>query len=332
MTGHAPLPFGAAGKWGIISFIPKDCNMPSTAIQPPQITKPRAQLKALYRLMGECRLCPRECATLRMRGAQGVCRSGVLSRVASITRHFGEEPPISGTRGSGTVFFSNCNMRCVFCQNFPISQMRVGRDMTAAQLAGGMLRLQKEGAHNVNFVTPTHYAAQAAHAVYLARRKGFSLPVVWNTSGYEKVETLRLLEGFVDIYLCDYRYATPELAKRYSRAEDYPRLIEPVIEEMLRQVGHFHGERGVIIRHLVMPGHLEETQMILNRIRQRFGPAATVSFMTQYFPAHKASRFPPIDRRLTAEEGQAALGMLTASGLENGWTQEEDLASGGGME
>ncbi len=307
--------------------------MQSTATQPPLKNGTRAQLKTLYRLMGECRLCPRECAINRLHGAQGVCRSGVRPRLASITRHFGEEPPISGTRGSGTVFFSNCNMRCVFCQNFPISQMRVGRDMTAAQLAAGMLRLQKEGAHNVNFVTPTHYAAQAAHAVYLARRKGCSLPVVWNTSGYERPETLRLLEGFVDIYLCDYRYATPALAKRYSRAEDYPALIEPVIEEMLRQVGHFSGGRGVIIRHLVMPGHLEETRIILGRIRQRFGPETTVSFMTQYFPAHKASRFSPINRRLTAEEARAALDMLAASGLENGWAQEDDnLASGGEME
>lgn len=307
--------------------------MPGTAIQPPQKTEARMRVKALYRLMGECRLCPRECATRRTRGAQGVCRSGVRPRVASITRHFGEEPPISGSRGSGTVFFSNCNMRCVFCQNFPISQMRVGRDMTAAQLADGMLRLQKEGAHNVNFVTPTHYAAQAAHAVYLARRKELSIPVVWNTSGYERLETLRLLEGFVDIYLCDYRYVTPALAKRYSRAEDYPALIEPVIDEMLRQVGHFDGERGVILRHLVMPGHLEETRMILGRIRQRFGPAATVSFMTQYFPAHKASRFPPLNRRLADEEVEAALDMPAASGLENGWAQEdENLASGGEME
>lgn len=307
--------------------------MPSTVIQPPQITKARAQLKALYRLMGECRLCPRECATLRIRGAQGVCRAGIRPRVASITRHFGEEPPISGSRGSGTVFFSNCNLRCVFCQNFPISHMRVGKEMTAAQLAEGMLRLQKEGAHNVNFVTPTHYAAQAAHAVYLARRKGFSLPVVWNTSGYERLEALQLLEGFVDIYLCDYRYVTPALAKRYSRAEDYPVLIEPVIEEMLRQVGHFRGERGVIIRHLVMPGHLDETRMILDRILHRFGPQATVSFMTQYFPAHKASGFPPIDRRLAVEEAETALAILAASGLENGWTQEDDnLASEGWME
>lgn len=303
--------------------------MPSTAIQPPQKADARMRLKAIYRLMGECRLCPRECATHRIRGAQGVCRSGVRPRVASITRHFGEEPPISGTRGSGTVFFSNCNMRCVFCQNFPISQMQVGRDMTAAQLADGMLRLQKEGAHNINFVTPTHYAAQAAHAVYLARRKGLSIPVVWNTSGYERLETLRLLEGFVDIYLCDYRYTTPALAKRFSRAEDYPALIEPVIEEMVRQVGHFSGERGVIIRHLVMPGHLEETRVILERIHQRFEPQTAVSFMTQYFPAHKASRFPPINHRLTAEEAEAALDILAASGLENGWAQEDDnLAPG----
>ncbi len=306
--------------------------MQSTAIQPPPKNGIRARLKALYRLMGECRLCPRECGTRRALGVQGVCRAGIRPRVASITRHFGEEPPISGTRGSGTVFFSNCNMRCVFCQNFPISQMQVGKDMTAAQLAGGMLRLQKEGAHNVNFVTPTHYAAQAAHAVHLARRKGFSLPVVWNTSGYERVDTLRLLEGFVDVYLCDYRYASPALAKRYSRTEGYPALIEPVIEEMLRQVGHFDGGRGVIVRHLVMPGHLEETRIILNRLRHRFGPQTTLSFMTQYFPAHKASAFPPIGRRLSAGEAQAALGMLAASGLENGWTQEDDLASPGDME
>ncbi len=280
-------------------------------------------MKALYRLMANCRLCPRTCGIGRLAGEEGVCKSGVRPMVASATLHHGEEPPISGAGGSGTVFLSGCNMKCVFCQNYPISQLGVGNVMHAGELARRMLALQKNGAENINFVTPTHFAAQAAHAVYLARRKGLSIPIVWNSSGYESVEALKLLAGFVEIYLCDYRYATPELAKLYSAAEDYPSVVEPAIHEMLRQVGYFEGKCGVIIRHLCLPGHLEETRKILGRILCEFGAGMPVSFMSQFFPAHKSAQYPEISRKLDDDEKEAAWEVLAQSGLENGWTQED---------
>ncbi|MBI3581140.1 MAG: radical SAM protein [Nitrospinae bacterium] len=273
------------------------------------------QIRALYGLMGKCRLCPRRCLVRRLEGRRGVCRSGVVPVVASATLHRGEEPPISGKNGSGTVFFSGCNMGCVYCQNYPISQLGVGKKTTVAELAEKMLGLQRAGAENVNFVTPTHFAAQTAHAVLLARRGGLSVPVVWNSSGYESVETIRLLDGFVDVYLCDYRYATPELAKRYSGAEDYPLVVEEAIEEMLRQC-------RVIIRHLCLPGQLAETEKVLGRINARFGNRVEISFMSQYFPAHRADEYPEINRRLGAWEKREARRVLDSSGLENGWLQE----------
>lgn len=265
--------------------------------------------------MKNCVLCPRECGTSRLEGAQGVCRSGVYPVVASVNIHHGEEPPISGKRGSGTVFFTGCNLKCVFCQNFPISQLGVGRRMNVSELAGKMLALQNSGAENINFVTPTHFSAQSAHAVYVARRRGLSIPIVWNSSGYESVETVKKLSGFVDVYLCDYRYATPGLAKRYSGAGDYPALVEGAIEEMLSQT-------RVIIRHLCLPGHEAETAKVLERIKTRFGNRVELSLMSQYFPAYKTAEFPEINRKLSAGEKKAALRLLDVYGLENGWVQE----------
>lgn len=273
------------------------------------------QIRALYRLMRECRLCPRNCLVRRLDGRPGVCRSGVAPVVASATLHRGEEPPISGENGSGTIFFSGCNMKCVYCQNYPISQLGVGVETNVSQLADKMLRLEKAGAENINFVTPTHFAAQAAHAVFTARRRKLSIPVVWNSSGYESTGTIRELRGFVDIYLCDYRYATPELGKLYSGVADYPSVAEEAIEEMLKQA-------RVIVRHLCLPGNLAETEKVLHRIKERFGNRAELSFMSQYFPAYKTGNHPEIDRKLSPAEKKAAWLALDRSGLESGWTQE----------
>lgn len=281
------------------------------------------RVRHLYSLMEFCELCPRKCGTARLRGERGFCKSLVRPVIASCTLHFGEEPPISGQKGSGTIFFAGCNMGCVFCQNFPISQLGVGKEMTVRQLADSMMALEKRGAENINFVTPTHFAPQAAHAIFLARAKGFTLPVVWNSSGYESVETLKALEGFVDIYLCDFRYVSKFLAKKYSCAPDYPHVAESAISEMLRQVGCFNGDarRGVIVRHLCLPGLLEETRKVLTRIKEKFGADIPVSFMTQYFPAYESAKFPEINRRLSIEECEEAGKILRSAGFNNGWEQ-----------
>lgn len=279
------------------------------------------RVKRLYKLMDSCRLCPRACGADRLQGGKGFCRSGIMPVVASANLHHGEEPPISGKGGSGTIFFTGCNMKCVFCQNYPISQLGVGKRMTAAKLADRMLELESRGAENVNFVTPTHFAAQMAHAIYLARKKRFRLPIVYNSSGYESVETLEALEGFVDIYLCDYRYSSPLLAEKYSSARDYPQVVEEAISEMLRQVGHFDGRRGVIVRHLVIPGHIPETKRVINRIKERFGDSTHISLMNQFFPAYQSAKYPEIDRRLNSEERKQAWEILDHAGLESGWVQ-----------
>ncbi len=281
------------------------------------------RVRALYSRLYPCRLCPRDCRTDRSGSKPGYCKSGIKPVVASAALHHGEEPPISGTKGSGTIFFSNCNMSCVYCQNYPISQLGVGNEVSIAGLAEMMLTLQGKGAENINLVTPTHFAAQAVHAVYLARRKGLAIPIVWNSSGYESLETVKLLDGFVDIYLCDYRYAAPETAKKYSNAADYPFAVEDALEEMVRQVGIFDGGRGVIIRHLCLPGHLAETAEILRRIKEKFGPAIPVSFMSQYFPAYRTPDYPEINRGLTAEEWREAKKIFHEAGLQAGWIQQD---------
>jgi len=258
----------------------------------------------------------------------GFCRAGKLPEVSSQNLHFGEEPPISGTRGSGTIFFTHCNLRCVFCQNYPISHLGHGEPVTVKRLADMMLSLQSRGAHNINLVTPTPHTAQIAHAIVIARGKGLSIPIVYNTSGYERCETLRLLDGLVDIYMPDIKFATQETGRMYAHAPDYFEVTKEAIIEMHRQVGNLmmdgHGiaRRGLLIRHLVLPGHLEETKTILRFIAKNISTDSYISLMSQYFPAYRAHEFPDLSRRLTRAEYEKAKGYLKMLHLETGWVQE----------
>ena len=251
-----------------------------------------------------------------------------MPRVAAVNVHSGEEPPISGRNGSGTIFFSGCSLSCSFCQNFPVSQLRHGRDMTTFSLAGRMLKLQRQGAHNVNFVTPTHYLPQILAVLWLAIPLGFNLPIVWNSSGYEKPDALRLLDGIVAIYLPDMKYADNETSNRLSRAPEYRDVNRLAAKEMLRQVGHLRlddeglAKGGLIIRHLVLPKSLASTRDTLDWIAKNLGVETHVSLMRQYFPAHIASKIPGIDRKITIAEYNQAVACLENSGLENGWLQE----------
>lgn len=275
-----------------------------------------------------CNLCPRECGVNRLKGELGYCRSGALAKVASWNVHRGEEPPISGERGSGTIFFSNCTARCLFCQNYPISQLGVGREVTAERLAGMMLELQDLGCHNINLVTPTHFVPQFLAALEVAVSRGLCLPILYNTSGYDRVETLRLLEGIVDIYLPDSKYTDDEVARRISGFVDYVRHNRAALLEMQRQVGSdliLDGEgiakRGMIVRHLVLPGGLSQTPDVLRWIAENLSRRVHVSLMSQYFPAHKAVGDAELGRRLLPEEYAAALQAFEEVGLENGWQQ-----------
>lgn len=287
----------------------------------------RRRVVLAYRMLRSCRVCPRNCEVDRLHGEEGFCRTGVVPRVASVNLHQGEEPPITGRKGSGTVFFSYCNVKCLFCQNWPLSQQGVGKPMKISELAGKMVGLQKKRAENINFVTPSHVVPHVIHAVYLTARKGLSIPVVYNTSGYDSEESLRLLDGVVDIFLPDYRYSDPKMAKEISKAEDYTDVVRRNLPIMLKQVGHFRQNgtsSGLIVRHLVLPNNVSGTREVLKDIRERLGAETHVSLMSQYFPAHKALTHPLLNRKVSPEEAQGAFNSLCDAGLSNGWVQENE--------
>jgi putative pyruvate formate lyase activating enzyme len=292
------------------------------------------RVKEAYRRLGACDLCPHGCGVNRLKGETGICRSGLLPRVASANLHRGEEPPISGTRGSGTIFLSGCTLACPFCQNFPISQLGNGEEITTSALAGRMLQLQRRGAHNINFVTPTHFLPQILAALWLAIPRGFTLPLVWNTSGYERVDALALLDGVVAVYLPDMKYADEGIARELSKAPGYPVLNRRGVAEMLRQVGHLRVDDdgiavgGLIIRHLVLPEGKAGSSEILPWIAEHLGLETHVALMSQYFPAGRAASLPGIDRPVNHDEYDAACEALEGAGLENGWVQELDEERG----
>jgi putative pyruvate formate lyase activating enzyme len=277
-----------------------------------------------------CECCPRKCRVNRLEGEVGFCRIGANAQVSHAGLHFGEEPPISGTRGSGTIFFAGCNLRCVFCQNYQISQeFQPGhtRTLTTEELVSEMLRLQDQGAHNINFVSPTHVVFQMADAIEVAKGKGLVVPVVYNSNGYDSVETLRQIRGLVDIYLPDIKYLENGLGRRFSAVEDYADVIPDVLREMLDQVGHLEMDdegiavRGLLVRHLVLPGYLGNSRRCLQFLAD-LSPDTFVSIMSQYSPQYKACDYPEIDRTLTQDEYDQVVDLALELGLENAFVQE----------
>ena len=275
-----------------------------------------------------CNLCPRQCGALRTQTqGNGRCRMPEAPVVARAALHLWEEPPISGTSGSGTVFFSGCSLGCVFCQNEQISHRDFGKPVTVDRLREIFGTLIAQGAHNINLVNPTHYA----HVVAQALEQPLPVPVVWNSGGYDRVETLRALEGKVDIYLPDYKYRTADYAARYADAADYPQAAEAAIVEMVRQTGLYCYEngllkRGVIIRHLLLPGKLAEAKRVMDWVAETFQPGQVLfSLMSQYIPWGRAAEFPELNRRLRASEIRAAEGYMADLGLE-GFTQGAEAA------
>ena len=284
------------------------------------------KIKKAYKLLESCRLCPRECGINRVKGELGFCKAGLLPMVSSFHPHFGEEPPISGSRGSGTIFFTQCNLKCVFCQNYPISHMGEGREVSIEELAATMLRLQGQGCHNINLVTPTHYIPQILEAVILARQKGLSVPMVYNCGGYEGMETLDLMEGVVDIYMPDMKYSNSKAAERFSSAPNYFEISKKAVKEMHRQVGDLKIEKGIaikglLIRHLVLPDNLAGSEAIFDFIVEELSPHTYVNIMAQYYPCHMAFRFPEISRRITHREYIDTLKLAKKKGLSGGFRQ-----------
>lgn len=272
-------------------------------------------------LLSPCRLCPRRCKANRLEGEVGLCRIGRLTKVASYGPHYGEERPLSGRRGSGTIFFGGCNLRCCFCQNYDISQRPTGEEVDAEGLASIMLALQKMGCHNINLVTPTHVIPQILEALTSAAQRGLLLPLVYNSGGYDSVEALRLLDGIVDIYMPDMKYADPKVAKALSGAEDYPEVNKAAVKEMYRQVGDLEldergiATRGILVRHLVLPGGLAGTGEIAEFLAKEISPRTFFNVMDQYYPTYRAFEHPEIAHRITTAEFEAAVKAANDAGL-----------------
>ncbi|MBQ9766485.1 MAG: radical SAM protein [Lachnospiraceae bacterium] len=299
----------------------------------------------------QCQLCPRCCPVNRAAGEQGFCGMTEEVYVARVAPHYWEEPCISGEKGSGTVFFSGCNLRCVYCQNHKIAAGKLGRAMSVSELAEAFLSLQEQGCHNINLVTPSHYVPQIAQALRLAE---LTIPVVYNTSSYECVQTLRVLEGLVDIWLADFKYLDAALAKKYSHAADYPETAKAALREMVRQTGGIEyalpGEtvtktdvrviknateypdgaimcRGVIVRHLLLPGQTEEAKRVLRYLYETYGDAIAVSILNQYTPLPHVAAYPELDRRVTEEEYEEVVEFAVELGIGHGFLQEGQAAS-----
>ena len=284
------------------------------------------KIKEAYRLLESCRLCPRKCGVNRLKGEVGFCKAGLQPMVSSFHAHFGEEPPISGFRGSGTIFFTHCSLRCIFCQNYPISQSGEGREVTIEELSNMMLRLEVQGCHNINFVTPSHFLPQILESVFLAKEKGLKLPLVYNCGGYESLEALKILDGVIDIYMPDMKYSDDEVSKKYSSAKDYFEISKKAIKEMHRQAGDLKVEKGVarkglLIRHLVLPDGLAGSEKIFDFIVKELSPGTYVNIMAQYYPCHLAHKFPELKRRITHAEYIGTLKLAKKKGLSGGFRQ-----------
>ena len=293
----------------------------------------RAELA--YNNLNSCTSCPRDCKVDRKNGELGICASGHLPIVSSYTPHFGEEPVLSGTRGAGNIFFGNCNLKCVYCQNFEISQnpkAEKNNEVSHNRLAEIMIELQNKNCHNIGLVSPTHFSAAILKSIYLAAENGLNLPIIYNTNGYDSVEMLKLYDGVVDIYLPDFKYGSSEYAKKYSLVDNYFEKTKEAIKEMFRQVGDelvYDGDvvvRGLIIRHLILPNDLSETEKVFKFISEELSTNVHISLMSQYYPTNKAYKDILINRALRDSEYERALDLLDKYGLQNGWSQEMESA------
>ena len=308
-----------------------------TVIEPGYIALYRSgelerRAEALEARLASCDICPRQCRVNRLQDEPGFCHSGHLPIVSAVCTHQGEEPAISGTNGSGTIFFGNCNMRCAYCQNHQISQnwrKQKSNEIYCRTLAANMIHLQNDlKCHNINFVSPSHFVPQMVRAIAEAVPMGLRIPIVYNTGGYDSVDTLKELYGIVSIYLPDIRYADNRTAKKYSQAPDYVKHNRDAIKEMYRQVGDLVvdknglAQRGLIVRHLILPNRLAGSEESLAWLAEELSPSVTVSIMSQYSPQHKAPHIPLLSRRISLAEYDAVLHLLSELGLENGWTQE----------
>lgn len=285
----------------------------------------RERADALLQLLSECRICPNECNVNRAEGEEGIyCHSTDEIKISSYAPHFGEEPPLVGFSGSGTIFFTNCNLSCVFCQNYDISQLGHGTTVSVSDLAAIMLSLQERGCHNINLVTPTHFVPQIVSALVIAIEKGFEIPIVYNCGGYESVETLKLLEDIVDIYMPDIKYSNNETASQLSGIKNYWNVVQPAVKEMHRQVGDLHinrrgiAKRGLLIRHLVLPNDLTGSEKVIDFVADEISKDTYINIMDQYYPVNNANHFVDLNRRITIAEFDKVINYARRKGLTRG--------------
>jgi putative pyruvate formate lyase activating enzyme len=281
----------------------------------------------LLELQRECRICPHDCLAKRHDGERGDCNSSDEIIVSSISLHFGEEPPLVGTNGSGTIFFTNCNLSCEFCQNHDISHSGVGSIITTEQLSSAMLKLQNQGCHNINLVTPTHFTPQIVAALSNAIEHGLEIPLVYNCGGYESVETLKLLNGIIDIYMPDIKYSDNQMAEKYSKVPNYWDVVTSAVKEMHKQVGDLKiskrgiAQRGLLIRHLVLPKNIAGSEKIFEFVANEISRDSYINIMDQYYPAYNAYRYEEISQRITANEYSRILRYAEKSGLHSGFNK-----------
>lgn len=276
----------------------------------------------------ECNVCPHKCKVNRLEGKSGRCKCNDKIKIALVSTHMYEEPCISGINGSGTIFFSNCNLSCKFCQNYEISQLGKGHEITIEELASIMVKQQEAGVHNINLVTPTMYAYQIIEAIKIARKNGLNIPIIYNSNGYENVETIKALKGYIDVYLPDLKYYSNEIAVKYSKAPKYFEIASKAILEMISQVGEpiFDEDgmikKGVMIRHLVLPNHIQNSKNVLKWIKENIPEEIYIDVMAQYFPTYKAKEDELINRKLTKREYREIENYFYLLDLKNGYMQE----------
>ncbi len=298
----------------MVDFVPAYLHL----LENSQLTQ---RIARAYQRLENCDLCPRECGVNRLAGELGICRTGKLARLSSFGAHMGEERPLSGRNGSGTIFFSRCNLKCLYCQNYDISQIDHGSEFTPQQLAEVMLRLQRQGCHNVNFVSPSHVVPQILAAVEIAANQGLCVPLVYNTGGFDAFSTLELLDGVIDIYMPDMKYADAAIAQRYSGVANYPQINQMAVREMHRQVGDLqlnrHGiaTKGLLVRHLFLPGGLAGSREVLQFLHHEISPNTYLNLMDQYNPSYHAHKYAELNHRITTQEFHQARRMATELGF-----------------
>ncbi|WP_416175687.1 radical SAM protein [Clostridium sp.] len=281
----------------------------------------------------KCNLCSRNCSVDRLRGNLGFCKAGKNVKIAKVSLHKWEEPCISGTKGSGTIFFSNCNLKCVFCQNHIISSEHFGKEISINRLSEIFLEQQKRGAHNINLVSPTHYIPQIKQAISIAKSKGLNLPILFNTNSYANLESIKSLRGYIDVYLPDFKYFDDKYAIKYSSAPNYFNIASKNIHEMVKQVGKIKFDKngiikkGVIIRHLMLPGLLFDSKKIMDYINKNFSHSVYISLMNQYTPTYKAYKFPEINKKLNPKHYYSMINYCISIGLTNGFVQDTGTSS-----